>query len=160
MYIFRLSKLHQKKYIEITWVFDQWNYNDESTWKQSGFFCLRNYCEKSTWKQTWIFRPATLYRKNYMETTWIFWPGKLHWKTYVETTWIFRSAKLRGKKYVKTTWIFRSAKLHWKSSWKWRRNSSKFVLQRIDVISTLNRRGFDVVCPLGLLLSVSIVNFE
>ena len=52
-------------------------------------------------------------------------------------------------KVRETTWIFRPSKSHRKSTRKWRRNSSKFGLWRIDVISTSNRRGFDVVCPLG-----------
>ena len=97
-----------------------------------------------------------------VETTWIFWPEKLHRKWYVE---IVRSAKLRQKsawkqrgffdqrnyvkKYVETTWIFRSVRLHRKSTWKWRGNSSKIALRRIDVILTSNWRVFDVVCPLG-----------
>ena len=72
-------------------------------------------------------------------------------KKYVEKTLIFRLLNLRREKYVETTWIFRSAKLHRKSTWKWRGNSSKFDLRRIDVIPTSNRRGFDVVCPLGCL---------
>ena len=84
-----------------------------------------------------------------METTWIFRPSKLHREKYVEATWIFRPAKLHRKKYVEATWIFRPAKLHRKSKRKWRGNSSKFGLRRIDVISTSNRCGFDVVCPLG-----------
>ena len=41
-------------------------------------------------------------------------------------------------------------KLHQKSMWKWRGNSLKFGLQRIDVISTSNRRRFDMDCPLGI----------
>ena len=53
---------------------------------------------------------------------------------------------------MKTTWIFRPSKLHRKSTRKWRGNSSKFGLRRIDVISTSNRRGFDVACPLGYYL--------
>ena len=101
---------------------------------------------------TWIFRPSKLHRRKYVETTWIFWPSKLHRKEYMETTWIFRPAKLRQKKYLETTWIFRPSKLHQKSTQKWRGNSPKFVLRRIDVISTSNRRGFDMVCPLGTLL--------
>ena len=61
--------------------------------------------------------------------------------------WIFRPSKLHRKKYVETTRIFRLAKLHRKSTWKWRGNSSRFGLCRIDVISTLNRRRFDLVYP-------------
>ena len=62
--------------------------------------------------------------------------------------WIFQPLKLHRKKYVETTWIFRSAKLHRKSTWKWRVNSSKLALCRIDVVSTSNRCGVSV----GLLL--------
>ena len=51
----------------------------------------------------------------------------------MEITWIFRPAKLHRKKYVETTWIFRRSKLHRKSTRKWRGNSSKFDLRRIDV---------------------------
>ena len=97
----------------------------------------------------WIFRPSKLHWKKDVEITWIFRPAKLHRKNYVETTWIFRPKKLHRKRYVETTWIFRPAKLHRKSTRKWRGNSSKFGLRRIDVISTSNRLGFDVVCPLG-----------
>ena len=96
-----------------------------------------------------IFRPSILHRKRYVEITWIIRPAKLHRKKYVETTWIFRPAKLHRKKYVEITWIFRRSKLHRKSTRKWRGNSSKFGLRRIDVISTSNRCGLDVVCPLG-----------
>ena len=84
------------------------------------------------WKQRW----KQLCWKKYVETTWIFRPLKLHWKKYVETTWIFRPSKWRRQKYVEKTWIFRSVKLPRKSLWKWRGNSSKFGLGRIDVIST------------------------
>ena len=86
-----------------------------------------------------------------MEARWIFGALKLHRKKYVETTSIFRPSKLHWKQHVETTWIFRSAKLHWKCTWKWRGNSSKFSLRRIHVISTLNRRRFDVECSLGRL---------
>ena len=88
-------------------------------------------------------------RKKYLQIKWISRQKKLHRKKYVEMTWIFLPSKLHGKKCVETTWIFRSAKLHRKSTWKRRGNSSKFGLRRIDVISTSNRRRFDVVCPLG-----------
>ena len=84
-------------------------------------------------EKTSIFRPSKLHRTEYVETTWIFPPLKLHWKKYVEITWIFRPAKLRRKKYVETTWNFRPSKLHRKSTRKWRGNSSKFCLRRIDV---------------------------
>ena len=67
----------------------------------------------------------------------------------METAWIFGSSKLHQKKYAETTWIFRPAKLHRKSKWKLRGNSSKFGLRRSNVISTWNRRRFNVVCSLG-----------
>ena len=76
----------------------------------------------------WIFQSSKLHRKRYVEVTWVFWPSKLSWKNNVETTLIFRSAKL-----------------HWKRMLKWRGNSSKFGLPS----STSNRRGSDVVFPLG-----------
>ena len=79
---------------------------------------------------------------------WIFRPSKFHRKKFVEITRTFRPVKLHRKKYVETTWVFRPSKLHRQSTRKWRGNSSKFGLRRIDVISTLNGRGFDVVCPL------------
>ena len=82
----------------------------------------------------------------------IFRPSKLHQKRCVESTWIFRPAKLHRKKYVESTWIFRPLKLHRKSTRKWSGNLSKFGLRRIDVTSTSNRCGFDVVCPLGISL--------
>ena len=98
---------------------------------------------------TWIFWPSKLHRKKYVETTRIFRPLKLHWKKYVETTRIFWPSKLHRKKYVETTRIFWSAKLHRKSMLKWRGNSSKFGVRCIDVISTSNRRWFNMKCPLG-----------
>ena len=63
--------------------------------------------------------------------------------------WIFHPSKLHQRKYVETMWIFRPAKSHRKSKRKWRGNSSKFGLRRIDVTSKSNWHGFDVVCPLG-----------
>ena len=130
-------------------------------------------------KTMWIFRPSILHQKKYVETTWIFWSSTLHHKKYVQTTWIFRHRnyinkstwKQRGlfdhQYYIKkstwkqrgffdhrnhvekTTWIFQSIKLHWKIMRKWRGNSSKFGLQRIDVISASNRGWLSVGCPLG-----------
>ena len=44
----------------------------------------------------------------------------------------FLISEITSKKYVETTWKF-----------------VDFGLRRIDVISTLNRRRFDVMCPLG-----------
>ena len=104
----------------------------ELCWKQR----WKQLCWKKYVETTWIFRPLKLHRKKYVETMWIFRQSKLHQKKYVETTWIFRPSKWRRQKYVETTWIFRSAKLPRKSLWKWRGNSSKFGLGRIDVIST------------------------
>ena len=89
--------------------------------------------------------------KKVVETTRIFWPLKLHRKEYVKTAQIFRPAKLRQKKYVERTWIFRLTKLHQRSMWKWRANSSKFGLSNIDVISTSNRHGFDMVSRWGFI---------
>ena len=65
---------------------------------------------------------------------------------------ISRPSKLHRKRCVESTWIFRPSKSHRKSTRKWSGNSSKFGLQRIDVISTSNPRRFDVVCPLGISL--------
>ena len=62
----------------------------------------------------------------------------------METAWIFRPAKFHRKKYEEPTQIFQSAKLYRKSTWKWRGNSSKFDLRRIDAISTWIRRGVPV----------------
>ena len=79
-----------------------------------------------------------------------FYLSKFSWKKYVETTWIFRPSKLHRKKYVEITWISRSFSDFSTSKimWKWHWNSSKFGLRRIDVVSTSNRRRFDVVCLL------------
>ena len=76
---------------------------------------------------------------------------KIILKKCVETTWSFQPSSLHWKMYVKTTWIFRSGRLHQKTTRKWRGNSSKFSLWRIDVISPWNRRRFDPACPLGYL---------
>ena len=96
--------------------------------------------------------PSKLRRKKSVNTTCIFRPLKLHRKKYVEITSIFRPAKLYRKKYMETTWIFRPSILHRKSTQKLRGNSSRFGLRRIDVISTSNGDGFDVVYPLGICL--------
>ena len=61
----------------------------------------------------------------------------------------FMTSEIRSKKVHGNERIFRSAKLHRKSTLNRRGNSSKFSLQRIDVISTSNQRGFGVLCPLG-----------
>ena len=86
-------------------------------------------------------------KKENIETTSIFRSSKLRRTKYVETTSIFRSSKLLRREYVETTSIFRSSKLHRKSTSKWRGSLSIFSFQHIDVIWTLNRRRFDVVCP-------------
>ena len=76
-----------------------------------------------------------------------------HWNHTKNSTWkqrgFFDTRNYIKKKYVETTWIFRLAKLHQKSTWKCRRNSSRFGLWRVDIILTSNRYRFDVVCPLG-----------
>ena len=97
---------------------------------------------------TWIFRLSKLHQKKYVKTMWIFWPSKSNRKEYVKTTCIFWPVKLHQKKYAETTCIFRPSKSHRKSTRKWRGNLSKFGIWRMNVISTPNRRGFDVVCPL------------
>ena len=56
----------------------------------------------------------------------------------------FSTIKITSKKVFGKDVIFWSAKLHRKSTWKWRGNSSKFALRRIDIIFTSNRRQFDV----------------
>ena len=68
---------------------------------------------------------------------------------YVERTWIFWLSKLHWKKYLEATSFFPTTKLHWKSMRTWCGNSSKFSFCRIDLISTSNGRGFNLVCPLG-----------
>ena len=95
------------------------------------------------------FSTIKITSKKYVKTMWIFRPSKSNRKEYVKTTWTFWPAILHRKKYAKTTWIFRPSKSHRKSTQKWRGNLSKFGIWRIDVVSTLIRRGFDVVCPLG-----------
>ena len=75
----------------------------------------------------------------------------------------FSTIEITSKKQtnVGTTSTFRSPKLHQKSTWKWRRDSSKFGLPRIDVQSTLNRRQFDVEHQLGPIswVELNVLNF-
>ena len=72
--IFQLEKLHQKKYVETTWIF------------------LPSKLHRKTYvKTTCIFQPAKLHRKKCVETEWIFRPVKLYRKTFLETTRIFRA---------------------------------------------------------------------
>ena len=52
------------------------------------------------------------------------------------------SRKIRGNDVD-----FSNMEIYGKSTKKGRGNWSKFGLQRMDVILTLNRCGFDVVCP-------------
>ena len=63
----------------------------------------------------------------------------------------FSTSEITPKKVRGDDVDFRLSKLHWKSTWNRHGNSPKFGLRRIDVTSTLNQRGFDVVCPLGWL---------
>ena len=63
----------------------------------------------------------------------------------------FLTSEITPKKVRGDDVDFRLSKLHWKSTWNRHGDSPKFGLRRIDVISTLNQRGFDVVCPLGWL---------
>ena len=100
-----------------------------------------------------------LYEPLFVETTRIFWLSKLHRKKYVGITSVFPLVKLRRKKCLEATSIFRTTKLHWKSTRTWCGNSSKFRLWRIDVISTSNRYGFDLMCPLSS-FSMNLVLFR
>ena len=61
----------------------------------------------------------------------------------------FSTSEITSKKVRGNEVDFSISKITSKKSWKWREYLSKFCLRRIDVISTLNRRGFDVVCSLG-----------
>ena len=45
-WIFRLLKLHRKKYVKIKRFFRRQNYIAKSTWKQRGFLDQQNYVEK------------------------------------------------------------------------------------------------------------------
>ena len=78
-----------------------------------------------------------------------FWTIEITAKKVRENNMVFSTSKLHRKKYVETTWIFGSAKLRRKSTWKLLGNLSKFTFCQIGVISTSDRRRFDVVCPLG-----------
>ena len=75
----------------------------------------------------------------------------------------FSTIEITSKKQtnVGTTSTFQSPKLHQKSTWKWRRDSSKFGLPRIDVQSTLYRRQFDVEHQLGPIswVELNVLNF-
>ena len=80
-----------------------------------------------------------------------FCPSKLRQESKLKKRAYFdhRHLSTWKQEHVKTTWIFRPSKLHRKTIRKWRGNSLKFALRRIDIISTSNRRGFDMVCQLG-----------
>ena len=63
-------------------------------------------------------------------------------------TSIFHPSKLRRTKHVERRSNFRLSKLHRKGSSKQRGNSSIFSFRSNNVISTSNRRRFDVLGPL------------
>ena len=134
--MFRLDKLHRKKEL-------CWNNVDFST---------REITSRKVRGSNVDFSTRELHRKEYLEATWIFWPWKLHQKESLETRKILRTSKLPRKKYVKTTWIFQ--------------NSWRFGIRPIDVVSTLNRRGFDCVWPLVgsvcilIICCSDVINFE
>ena len=88
-------------------------------------------------------------RKKCVQTKWIFRTPVLSQKVSRKTTWIFRPSKLHRKKHVETTWIFLLSKLYVEMTWK----LVEISLQRIDVISTSNRRELDVKCLVGYLCS-------
>ena len=67
----------------------------------------------------------------------IFCPSKLRQTKHVQTTSIFRLSKLRLKKFLEMTWKF-----------------VDIFFRPIDVISTSNRRQFDVLCLLGTQLFI------
>ena len=67
----------------------------------------------------------------------------------------FLTIKISSKKVLGNDVIFWSAKLHRKSTWKWRVDSSKLALRRIDIIFTSNRRQFDVEFSLVFLIMVA-----
>ena len=137
--------------MEITRIFHLRNWIEKTTWKQRGFFDQRNCIKKvrgNNVDHSTSVITSTKVRGNNEDFSTI----EIMSKKYVKITWIFQPAKLHQKKYVETTWIFRPSKLRRKSAWKRRGNSAKFGLRRIDVISTSNRRRFDVVCPLGVRL--------
>ena len=105
--IFRREKLHQKKYVETTWIFQPSKLHRKK--------CVETTC---------IFQPSKLHWKEYVEKTWIFRPLKLRRKKYMETTWIFRSEKLHRKSTWK--WSGNSSKFGVRRidvicSWNWRR---------------------------------------
>ena len=61
-WIFRPLKLHRKKYVETTPIIQPSNSHRKKYMEQRGFFDHRNYLEKSTW--TWIFRSAKLHQRS------------------------------------------------------------------------------------------------
>ena len=115
---------------------DHWYYIEKSTWKQHGYFDQHNCIEKSTWKQHVFFD-----HRNYTERSTLKRCGFLDHQNYIEkkkhgSDVDFSISKITSKKYVQMTW-----------------NSSKFGLRHINVLSTWNRRWFDVVCSLGCFLN-------
>ena len=49
-WIFRPAKLRRKKYVETTWIFRSSKLHRKEYVETSGFLDHRNYIEKSTWK--------------------------------------------------------------------------------------------------------------
>ena len=96
--------------------------------------------------RSYISFPSKLHQKIHRKNV-DFSSIKIRSKKIIETTSILRSSKLRRAKYVERTSILYLSKLHWKGTSKWRKNLLIFYFRHINVISTLNQRRFDVVCP-------------
>ena len=97
----------------------------------------------------WIFRPSKLHWKKDVEITWIFRPAKLHRKKLRGNHVDFSTNEITSKKVSGNHVNFSTSKI---TSRKYAEMTWKFVeiwSSTYDVISTANRRGFDVVCPLG-----------
>ena len=60
--IFWQRQLHQRKYVEITWIFQPLKYIENSMWKQHEFFEQQNHVDKNTLKRRGFFN-----RQNYIE---------------------------------------------------------------------------------------------
>ena len=128
---FFLSKTHQNKHVKVATVFYQ------NCIKNTSIFCL----SKLGWKKYMEMKPSRR-------------PSKLYQKKYVETMLIFAPSKLRKQSMYIMTSIFGQSKFHRKSTSKWHCSSSIFSFRPIDVIPTLNRSWFDVVCQLGNIVVV------
>ena len=116
---FCLSKIHQKKHVEI-----------------ASIKCIKTGS---------IFLPSKLRQKSYFEMASILIPSKLWRKMYAGTTTFFYPSKLRWRKYVKKMSIFCSLQSHQKNALKWLGYSSVFCFRCIDVISKLSRRWFNML---------------